>query len=226
LSVRNKYANRSKISEAKFRQLLKLFSLDLTASQIAKITGLNRNTVNRYLTEIRLRIASFCQKKSPFHGEIEIDESYFGARRVKGQRGRGARGKTVVFGIYRRNGKVFTEVVPNVKRSTLRAVIQGRINKESIIYSDRWKGYEGLVDLGYKKHYRVSHGTDEFVRGSSHINGIESFWGIAKTRLGRFRGMSKSTFLLHLKECEFRFNHRDENLYKLLLQILREKPLF
>jgi len=226
LSARNKYAKRAKISEVKFRQLLKLFSLDLTASQIAKITGLNRNTVNRYLTEIRVRIASFCQRQSPFNGVIEIDESYFGARRVKGQRGRGARGKTVVFGIYRRNGKVFTEVVPDVKRSTLRAVIQGRVNKESIIHSDRWKGYEGLVDLGYKKHYRVSHGSNEFARGSSHINGIESFWGYGKTRLGRFRGMSRSTFFLHLKECEFRFNHRGENLYNLLLQIVREEPLF
>jgi transposase len=188
LSAGNKQAKRSKISEPKFRQLLKLFSLDLTASQVAKITGLNRNTVNRYLTEIRRKIVPFCQKKSPFSGEIEIHESYFGARSVKGHRGREARGKTVVFGIYRRNGKVFTAVVPNVKRTTLRAVIQGRINKKSIIHLDRWKGYEGLVDLGYKKNYRVSYGTNEFAKGSSHINGIESFWGFAKPVWEGFEG--------------------------------------
>jgi transposase-like protein len=59
------------------------------------------------------------------------------------------------------------------------------------------------------------------VRGTSHINGIEGFWGMAKTRLVKFKGMRRSTFYLHLKECEFRFNHRDEDLYHLLLKITR-----
>jgi transposase len=226
MTVKNKYANRSKISEAKIRQLVKLFSLDLDASQIAAISGLNRNTINRYLSEIRLRISDFCQTQSPFSGEIEVDESYFGARRVKGKRGRGAHGKTIVFGIFKRHGKVYTEIVPDCRRSTLQGVIRGRVDLESVIHTDGWRGYNGLVDLGYKKHFRVHHGKNEFVRGKSHINGIESFWGYAKTRLARFRGVHKKTFLLHLKECEFRFNHRGENLYLLVLKILREKPLF
>jgi transposase len=226
MTVKNKYANRSKISEAKIRQLVKLFSLDLDASQIAAISGLNRNTINRYLSEIRLRISDFCQTQSPFSGEIEVDESYFGARRVKGKRGRGAHGKTIVFGIFKRHGKVYTEIVQDCRRSTLQGVIRGRVDLESVIHTDGWRGYNGLVDLGYKKHFRVHHGKNEFVRGKSHINGIESFWGYAKTRLARFRGVHKKTFLLHLKECEFRFNHRGENLYLLVLKILREKPLF
>jgi transposase len=226
MTVKNKYANRSKISEAKIRQLVKLFSLDLDASQIAAISGLNRNTINRYLSEIRLRISDFCQTQSPFSGEIEVDESYFGARRVKGKRGRGAHGKTIVFGIFKRHGKVYTEIVPDCRRSTLQGVIRGRVDLESVIHTDGWRGYNGLVDLGYKKHFRVHHGKNEFVRGKSHINGIESFWGYAKTRLARFRGVHKKTFLLHLKECEFRYNHRGENLYLLVLKILREKPLF
>jgi transposase len=226
MTVKNKYANRSKISEAKIRQLVKLFSLDLDASQIAAISGLNRNTINRYLSEIRLRISDFCQTQSPFAGEIEVDESYFGARRVKGKRGRGAHGKTIVFGIFKRHGKVYTEIVPDCRRSTLQGVIRGRVDLESVIHTDGWRGYNGLVDLGYKKHYRVHHGKNEFARGKSHINGIESFWGYAKTRLARFRGVHKKTFLLHLKECEFRFNHRGKNLYLLVLKILREKPLF
>jgi transposase len=226
MTVKNKYANRSKISEAKIRQLVKLFSLDLDASQIAAISGLNRNTINRYLSEIRLRISEYYQTQSPFSGEIEVDESYFGARRVKGKRGRGAHGKTIVFGIFKRHGKVYTEIVPDCRRSTLQGVIRGRVDLESVIHTDGWRGYNGLVDLGYKKHFRVHHGKNEFVRGKSHINGIESFWGYAKTRLARFRGVYKKTFLLHLKECEFRFNHRGENLYLLVLKILREKPLF
>ena len=226
MRLKNKYANRSKITEAKIRQIVKLFSLDLDASQITEITGLNRNTINRYLTEIRKRIAQFCDQQSPFSGEVEVDESFFGARRIKGKRGRGAFGKTIVFGIFRRNGKVYTEIVPDCRRSTLQGVIRGRVSLESVIHSDGWRGYNGLVDIGYKKHFRVHHGKDEFVHGKSHINGIESFWGFAKTRLSRFRGMSKKTFHLHLKECEFRFNNRGINLYLLILKIIRKNPLF
>jgi transposase len=73
--------------------------------------------------------------------------------------------------------------------------------------------------MGHKKHYRVRHDRDEFARGTAHIKGIEGFRGMAKTRLVKFRGMSRSTLYSHLKECEFRFNHRDEDLYRLLLKI-------
>jgi hypothetical protein len=93
MTVGSKQFVRARISRAKFRQLLKLFALDLTATQIAALTALNRNTVNRYLKLIRQAIARHCQRESPFSGDVELDESYFGARRVRGKRGRGARGK-------------------------------------------------------------------------------------------------------------------------------------
>lgn len=161
MTIKNKYSKRAKISEKKFLEILRYFSLDLNASQITKLTGLNRNTINRYLKEIRTKVAKHCEQISPFIGEVEIDESYFGARRIKGHRGRGAFGKTIVFGIFKRNGKVYTEIVPDCRRATLQAVIRGHIDP-SVIHSDGWRGYDGLVDLGYKKHFRVNHGTDEF----------------------------------------------------------------
>ena len=170
-------------------------------------------------------MAQYCEAASPLQGEIEVDESYFGARRVRGKRGRGAYGKTIVFGLLKRQGKVYTEIVPNVKAATLQALIRGHVDIESVIHSDGWRGYDGLVDIGYDKHFRVHHGKNEFVRGKWHINGIESFWSYAKIRLVKFRGMNKSAFYLHLKECEFRFNHRHEDLYKLLLKIFRDAPL-
>ena len=222
----NKYAVRSKISEAKFRQMVKLFAIDLDASQVTQVTGLNRNTVNRYFMALRRRIAEFCEQQAPVRGEIELDESYFGPRRVKGLRGRGASCKTIVFGIFKRQGGVYTEIVPDCSRATLQAVIRGRVSLESVIHSDGWRGYNGLVDIGYQKHFRVNHGENEFANERSHINGIESFWGYAKTRLARFRGLSKSTFFWHLKECEFRFNHRAQDIYKVLLKIVRTNPLF
>jgi len=225
MPIKNKYINRSRVSEAKFRDLIKYFSLDLSAQQIATLTKLNRNTVNRYLKLIRKRIAELCESETPFKGEIEVDESYFGAKRVRGKRGRGAAGKTPVFGILQRQGKVYTEIVPDCAKATLQGIIRGRVSPESIIHSDKWRGYNGLVDLGYKKHYRVHHGTNEFARGKNHINGIESFWSFAKNRLIKFHGIPRDTFYLHLKECEFRFNYRNENLYYLLLKMFREKAL-
>ena len=224
--MKNKYIKRSKITESKFREIVRHFSLDIGANNISKLTRLNRNTVNRYLYLIRKRIAEFCEQKSPFHGEIEVDESYFGGKRIKGKRGRGAYSKTPVSGILQRGGKVYTEIVPNCAKATLQGIIRGKVDPQSVIHSDGWRGYSGLVDLGYKKHYRVQHGMNEFVKNKSHINGIESFWSFAKRRLMKFHGVPVSTFYLHLKESEFRFNYRKQNIYSLLLKIFRKKPLF
>ncbi len=220
MTMRNKYVKRSHISEKKFRQLVKLFSLDLDAVQISELSHLNRNTVNRYLKSIQIRIAELCEIESPLSGEVEIDESYFGAKR-----GRGASCKTIVFGILKRKGKVYTEIVQDARRKTLQDIIRGRVDMETIIHSDGWRGYNGLVDLGYKKHFRVHHGKNEFARGRAHINGIESFWGYAKTRLSKHRGIHKNSFYLHLKESEFRFNYRHDNIYQILLEIFRNNPL-
>mgnify|MGYP006305433557 CR=1 FL=1 len=224
--MNNKYIKRSKITEAKFRALVKYFALDLDARRIASLTGLNRNTVNRYLRLLRERIAEYCEHESPLHGEIEVDESYFGPKRVKGKRGRGAAGKTPVFGILERGGKVYTKIVPDCAQRTLQRIIRGKVKVDSIIHSDHWKGYDGLVDMGYKKHFRVNHGVNQFAQGKGHINGIESFWSFAKRRLEKFHGLPKSTFYLHLKECEFRFNHRDQDIYLVMLNMIRKRPLF
>jgi transposase-like protein len=189
------------------------------------MTGISLRSVNAIYLRIRGRMAEACERQSPFSGQVEIDESYFGPHRVRGKRGRGAGGKTIVFGILKRGGQVFTQVVPNCSKASLLAVIRGHVKRKTTIHSDGWKAYDGLVDMGYQKHHRVNHGANEFARGKSHINGIESFWSYAKRRLARFNGISKVTFHLHLKECEFRFNYRHEDLYQTLLNLLRSHPL-
>ena len=222
----NKYIFYSKISEKKFRAIIRYYSLDIEATKIARLTGISRPTINRILKAIRQRIAEFCETESPFEtGEIEIDESYFGARRIRGIRGRGAQGKHIVFGLIKRGGKVYTQVVRNCSAAELLPIIREKVSEESVVYTDGFKTYDGLVDLGYKKHHRIKHGQNEFAQGFNHINGIENFWAIAKTRLIKFRGIHKNTFYLHLKECEFRFNYRNHNLYKLLLKIIRDNQL-
>ena len=222
----NRYYKRSKINERKFRQLVRFFALDLTASKTAHLTALTRKSVTTIYLKIRARIVAECERASPFSScEVEVDESYFGARRVRGKRGRGASGKTIVFGICKRDGCVYTEIVPDCKKATLQAIIRGRVGLDAVVNSDGWRGYDGLVDVGYSKHLRVNHGENEFVRDTAHVNGIESFWSFAKRRLQKFNGISVETFNLHLKECEYRFNNRKKNLYRELLKLLENYPL-
>lgn len=230
MQLRNRYFRRSHLSEAKFRQLARLFALDLNATDAAELLSLERKTVTVIYQRIRRRLAEDCERDLPWTaGEVEVDDSYFGPRRVRGKRGRGAGGKTPVIGLRKRQGKVYAEVVPNCSRAVLQGVIRGRVPLASVIHSDGWAGYDGLVDVGYAKHFRVRHHANEFVRSEvhlvTHVNGIESFWSFAKHRLAKFHGIAPHTFYLHLKECEWRFNTPRQQRYKTLLDLLEKHPL-
>lgn len=199
--------------------------MDLTATDTALLTGLSVRSTNVIFQRIRHRLAAICEQQSPFSGVVEVDESFFGPRLVRGKKGRGAYGKTIVFGILKRGESVYTQIVPDCRKATLQAIIRGHVALDSVVHSDSLSSYDGLVDVGYAKHLRVRHSHDEFAIGSNHINGIESFWSYAKRRLAKLNGVPPQTFYLHLKESEFRFNNRHHDLYKSLLQLLRQSPL-
>lgn len=122
MAMKNKYIPRSKITAVKFWQWIKLFVHDLNSQTIVSLPHLIRNTVNRYLTLFRTRISKYCETQSSLKGEIEVDESYFGGRRIKGKRSRGAYKKTSVFNIFKRGGQVYTEVVPDCAKATLQGL--------------------------------------------------------------------------------------------------------
>ena len=221
--------SQAKISKRLIHKILGCFCLDIDATRTAKLVGVNRKTVNRIFMYCRLAIFWYRSKRrrEMVGGEVEVDESYHGAKRKRGfhgklKRGRGTH-KQPVFGIFERAGEVFTELIPDCKKKTLQKLILGRISRESVIYSDGWRGYNGLVDVGYDKHYRVHHGNNEFARpGGIHINGIESFWSFTKRRLRKFNGLSWGTFDLHLKECEWRWKKNDAELRAELRHILTQ----
>ena len=147
---------KQRVTAQKRNRIFLCFKNDLTATQAAEICGVNRNTVNRYHNLLRRAILSESIREAGREvGEYELDESYFGARRVRGKRGRGAAGKTPVFGLLKRGDKVFVTVVPDCSRESLMPVIKGLILESSTIYTDSWKAYDGLVLNGYE-HYRVS----------------------------------------------------------------------
>lgn len=221
---KNKYMKGTHIKERKFREILMYFSEDETATKTSKYTKINRNTINRIFKLLRRRIVEYSINNMPSNGEFEVDESYFGAKRIRGKRGRGAAGKTPVFGLLKREGKVYVNIVKGCSKAELMPIIQGKVLEGSTIYSDGWKAYDGLILNGYD-HYRVFHSKNEFARGKCHVNGIESFWSFAKRRLAKFNGMDDHTFNLHLKECEFRWNFRNQNIYDIILYELRKNPL-
>ena len=223
--MKNKYIKVSHISTRKFRFLIKCFSEDINALSSARLCGLNRNTTQRIYGLLRERILDWSLEETvPFSGEIEMDESYFGARRVRGKRGRGASGKTPVIGLLKREGFVHVAVVKNAKRKELMPIIKGQALSGSTVYTDGWKAYDSLVTEGYK-HKRIHHHNHEFARGKNHVNGIESFWSYAKYRMAKLRGVKRERFVTHLVESAWRFNHRGESLYRLFLKKLREQPL-
>lgn len=84
-------------------------------------------------------------------GEVEADESYFGGRR-KGKRGRGAAGKVPVFGLLKRNDKVYTAIIPDAREATLIPIIRQKVEPDSIVYTDTWRSYNAL-DVSEFKHY-------------------------------------------------------------------------
>lgn len=224
--MKNKYIKGTHISGRKTREIIRHFCLDIEAKKTAELTGISRQTINKFYSKIRERIAELCEEESPFkNGEVELDESYFGARRVRGLRGRGAKGKTAVFGMLKRGEKVYTQIVKRVSAQELLPIIKGKVDNGAVIYRDGFRTYDGLADFGYKKHYRVKHSENEFADGHNHINGIENFWGLCKVRLAKFRGVHKHNFYLHIKECEFRYNNRGSSLYLTLLKNLRNNPL-
>jgi len=171
----------SKLTNYQVKKILRLFCEDLTASKTANILLLNRKTVDRYYNMFREAIYthSLVEMRKISKGEFEVDESYFGAKRIRGKRGRGAAGKTPVFGLLKRDGKVFVSVVQNCSKEQLMPIIKGKVLSGSTIYSDGWKAYDGLILNGYD-HYRIFHSHNEFARGKNHVNGIEVFWSFAK----------------------------------------------
>ena len=215
----------SKLSEYKVKKIIQYFCIDIDATKTAQLLNLNRNTINRWYSIFRQAIYDYqTEQKNQLYGSIEVDESYFGAKRRRGYHGKLKRGrgtlKQPVFGIFERDGRVYTEIVPDCTAKSLQAIILGRVSLESVIYSDGWRGYNGLVDVGYAKHFRVNHSKNEFAHGKCHINGIESFWSFTKRRLAKFNGVTKN-FELHLKECEWRWNQDVNDLQRQLWNLVK-----
>jgi transposase len=215
------YIKHCKLSVKEQLKLLEHFAAGTPARTAAELAGVHRNSAVRFFHKLRTKVALKQQARSEqFCGKIELDESYFGGTR-KGRRGRGAAGKVPVFGILKRGGKVYAEIIENAKSKTLMPIIRMKIQPDSIVYTDSFRSYN-VLDVSEFKHFRINH-SKLFADKHNHINGIENFWSQSKRHLRKYNGIPKQNFHLFLKECEWRFNIGSPKLLlKDLKSILKE----
>lgn len=216
------WAGLSRVPDTTWLWLVKLFELELTARQAALQTGVSYPTAHKAFMLLRRALLA---ESAPtlFRRDVEADESYFGPRRPRRSRGhpkncgRSAPHKTPVFGILERQGRVQVTVVPDCSGETLRDQTLRWVKRGSLVYTDKWAGYDTLTFCGYR-HLRLDHAR-HFSRGKVHINGLEGFWSYAKGKYWKHHGVSPAKFPLYLYEWQFRYNHRHDNLFDLFLDL-------
>jgi len=176
------------------------------AKELQRQLGVSYPTALRMAHEIRKYMGEV-DGEPPLTGHVEVDETYVGGKRP-GKRGRGAGGKSVVFGIMERGGELFTKVVPDAKRKTLFAEITRQVPEGTRISSDEFVVYHTLSNLGYD-HDTVDHRAKEWARGDTHVNSLEGFWAQLKRSIrGTHISVSAKHLPKYLGEFEYRFNRR------------------
>ena len=148
---------KSRLSQPVQNKLIELFIAGATARTAAELAGVNKNTAAYYFHRLRWLIFHRCEHLEMFDGEVEADESYFGGCR-KGKRGRGAAGKVVVFGLLKRNGKVYTVTVANTQPATLLPIIREKVRPDSVVYTDCHSAYN-VLDVSEFNHLHINHRT-------------------------------------------------------------------
>lgn len=207
-----------RITPSQWLALIKLFDLSVSARKSSTEVHLSCETTLKAYDIIRESIVDHLALDDEIlRGEIELDESYFGGKR-KGKRGRGAAKKTIVFGILVRGGKVSVNIVTDVKAETLMNETVKKVRRGSIVYTDKWQGYNSLMFCGYR-HLNIDH-RYKFKQGKVYINGIEGFWSFAKDRLIKYHGISKDKFLYYIKEMEWRYNNREKDLFEEIVEYM------
>lgn len=200
-------------------RLLEHFVLGVPAYRLRFRVPYHLDTIEKFFRSLRYSIyQKSLDDSEPLSGAIEMDETMFGGRKKGGKRGWGA-DKIIVFGIYQRNGKVITQPVPSRGIKALAPLIARNTSPGGLYYTDDWHAYGILSIRGNHVIVKKDQGRPN---GRAHLNGIEGFWSYAKHFLYHYRGVPRQYFHLYLKEVEFRFNHRNEDLVPLLRGLLNQ----
>ena len=215
---------RSHLSEKKCREIIQLFSEDLTATQIANITGVSRVTINNYLKLIRTHIARYSEDQNPRHYSNGGIRSFVSLNGANGKELHSKENPVDVFyGFYRFDGNIFVDSLRNVDKAVVMELQRTRGTGMAGKSAEELLKYHAIADFDSWKLYRID--TGNTINGKTHVDDISVFWGNAKSRLLKFRGLNKNTLYLHVKECEFRYNYRAMDINTLLLNIIYKLPL-
>jgi transposase-like protein len=178
----------------------------ISAKQLERELGVTYKTAWRIFKQIRSMLSDNIVLEG---SSVEADETYIGGRR-RGKRGRGAEGKTIVFGLAQRKGKVIAKVVPNVQANTLLPVIKEKVLESSIVYTDELPSYDRLPKLGYQ-HKRIHHASKVYVMGDIHTNTVDGFWSLVKRGISGVNHAVSAKYLQnYLNEYAFRYNRREQ----------------
>lgn len=187
----------------------------ISAKQLQRELGVTYKTAWRIFKQVRSMLN---EDVMSLLNEVEVDESYFGGKH-RGKRGRGAEGKTPVFGMAQRKGKVIATVVPNVQAATVLPKVREKVLPSSVIYTDEFSVYDSIPKMGYQ-HKRVHHEAKVYVQGDAHTNTIEGFWSLVKRGIdGTHHAVSAKYLQQYINSYSFRWNHRDDET-PMFLQIL------
>ena len=197
--MKNRYCVRSHISENKFRRMLKGYVTDHTAQELAGELHLNINSVDRYFRLFRERIVLLTginPENHAYRGQSDVEFA-----------------DHLLIGLRQNQKQVVAEIVAPKHYHTFTGPLSHQDPLEDIINRADWPDYDELIDVRRDRRFTIRE------------TNVSGFWDFAHLRLAKFRGMHKSTFLLHLKECEWRYNNRDRDLYAILLTEFRNYPL-
>lgn len=180
----------------------------VSAKEVERQLGVTYKCAWRMCHQIRLLMGN--KNPGQLNGHVEIDETYNGGVR-KGKRGRGAEGKTPVFGMVERQGEIRAAVVENVRTVTLLPIVEKHVEKGTHVSTDELRSYNRLTKAGYE-HGTVNHSARQYVNGIDHTNTIEGFWSRLKLSIrGTHIWVSQKHLQKYVDEFAFRYNNRENH---------------
>lgn len=209
--MKNRMLKGAHLSERKCREIVHLFCEDLTATQIAAITGVSRVTINAYVKMIRTRLALFCEENFPTENKPE-NAVRFTLREA-------GLPDTSYYGFTRHEGRIFSTGLTSMSRELVLHWQRETINAQPVSMDS----IHAVADFtNWRLYRRDTYNVPSIKTANDEISG---FWGLTRNRLMKFRGLNRNTLYLHIKECEFRFNYRHEDMQQKLLQLISKQPL-
>lgn len=195
-----------KLKKKEQLRLLEFFVLEVTARSAASMLGIQANTAILFYKKLRQIISyhTILDAVEIFGGLPELDEHYLEIDCCT-EKNYSEIDKTIVFGIVKKEDKIYITAQENPSNPHhLNSKVLKTI-PTSIIYT---KSSEEDTSLDINNFcYQQLGQTADSEQNKSHLNAIQNFWIQARRVLRKYNGISKNSFTLFLKECEFRFNY-------------------